>query len=87
MEGLENTITVMLVFGGAAAFLWTIDKVLGLFGKYQETKLRYSSKLPYFLIGITIIGVVFALHALDDNRGPSSRYSDDNDGYVGSMRC
>ena len=57
MEGLENTITVMLAFGGAAAFLWTIDKVLGLFGKNQETKLRYSSKLPYFLIGITIIGV------------------------------
>ena len=87
MEGLENTITVMLVFGGAAAFLWIIDKILGLFGKDQATKLRYSSKLPYFFIGITIIGVVFALHALDANRGPSSRYSDDGDGCVGSMRC
>ena len=87
MEGLENTITVMLVFGGAAAFLWIIDKTLGLFGKDQLTKLRHSSKLPYFFIGITIIGVVFALNALDGNRDSSSRYSDDDDGCVGSMRC
>jgi hypothetical protein len=87
MEGLGNGLVVMLVFAGAAAFLWVIDKIFGLFGEKTAHKLRHSSKVPWIFIGISVIGAVVALNALEGNRSTSSGYSDDDSGCVGSMRC
>jgi hypothetical protein len=84
MEGLQNTISVVLVFGGAAAFLWLIDKALELFGEHNATKARHSSKFSYLIIGVTVVGVVFALNSLDSGSNASSG---DDSGCVGSMRC